>query len=200
VFSVAKEQLNEFARHEIHQVLSRSFGVSDGMKSAECNGGFQPAGCRLQDGALGFPTMKGIAWVQPEHIVTNALPPRVLVEQTTIDNREFSGKMPFNASPGKGQLEFQYTAVSFIAPQRIRFKYRLEGFDKDWVDAGTRRIAYYTNIPPGKYRFSVIAVNADGVWSRGEASVPLLLEKHFYQTTAFVIFDVLAAFGLCAAI
>ncbi len=199
VFSVAKEQLNAFAGHKIQSISARSFGVSDGMRSVECNGGFQPAGSRLKNGTLSFPTMNGIASIQPDHIVTNALPPSVLVEQTIIDNREASGKMPFKPPPGKGQLEFQYTALSFIAPERIQFKYMLEGFDKDWVEAGTRRIAYYTNIPPGDYRFKVMARNADGVRSSQDASVSLLLPKHFYQTTAFTVLEALAVLGLFAA-
>jgi PAS domain S-box-containing protein len=199
ISSVAKDQLNAFAKHQIQQISARSFGVSDGMRSAECNGGFQPAGYRLSSGVLFFPTMKGIASIQPDHIVTNAVPPSVLVEQTSIDNRVFAGKMPFKPPPGKGQLEFQYTALSFIAPERMRFKYTLEGFDKDWVEAGTRRVAYYTNIPPGDYTFKVIARNADGVSSSREATVSLVLPKHFYQTVAFAIFEVLAVLGLFAA-
>ena len=199
IFSVAKEQLNAFFGHKIQHISARSFGVSDGMRSAECNGGFQPAGYRLNNGVLFFPTMKGIASIRPDHIVTNAVPPSVLVEQTSIDNREFAGEMPFKPPPGKGQLEFQYTALSFIAPERIRFKYMLEGFDKDWVEAGTRRVAYYTNIPPGDYIFKVIARNADGISSSREATVSLVLSKHFYQTVAFAIFEGLAVLGLFAA-
>jgi PAS domain S-box-containing protein len=199
IFSVAKEQLNAFAGHKIQHISARSFDVSDGMRSAECNGGFQPAGNRLNNGVLFFPTMKGIASIQPDHIVTNTVPPSVLVEQTSIDNREFGGTMPFKPPPGKGQLEFQYTALSFIAPEQIRFKYMLEGFDKDWVEAGGRRVAYYTNIPPGDYTFKVIARNADGISSSREATVSLVLPKHFYQTVAFAIFEGLIVLGLIAA-
>jgi PAS domain S-box-containing protein len=197
VFTVAKAQLNEFAEGRLHQISSRSFGVSDGMKSAECNGGFQPAGWRLSDGALAFPTMKGIAVVHPDHLVMNAVPPPVLVEQTMIDNHEFRGALPFKPPAGKGQLEFQYAALSFISPERIQFKYMLEGFEKDWVEAGTRRVAYYTNIPPGTYHFRVMARNADGVWSRGDASVSVILAKHFYQTAAFTILEGLVLICLC---
>jgi PAS domain S-box-containing protein len=199
VFRVAKEQLNALARHQIQHISARSFGVSDGMRSAECNGAFQAAGYRLNNGALLFPTMKGIASIQPDHIEKNPAPLSVLVEQTNIDNREFAGQSPFKPPPGKGQLEFQYTAPSFIAAERIRFKYMLEGFDKDWVDAGNRRIAFYTNIPPGDYKFKVIARNTGGVWSSREASVALILPKHFYQTTAFTTLEGLAALGLLAA-
>ncbi len=197
VFSVAKTQLNEFAERKVQQISSRPFGTQDGMRSAECNGGFQPAGWRLKDGSLAFPTMKGMAVIHPDRPMTNALPPPVLVEQIKIDGREFTGEGSLKPPPGEGQLEFQYTALSFISPGQIRFKYLLEGFDKKWVDAGTRRTAYYTNIPPGNYRFRVIAQNADGVWSRGEAAVSLVLAKHFYQTLWFTIMEGLVLIGLC---
>jgi PAS domain S-box-containing protein len=199
VFSVAKNQLNAFAEHRIHQITSRSFGVGDGMRSRECNGGVQPAGYRLSGGILAFPTMKGIAEINPEHIVTNAVPPPVLIEQTMVDDHELSGRATLRPPPGKGQLEFHYTALTFIAPERIHFKYMLEGFEKDWVEAGTRRVAYYTNIPPGNYRFKVIARNADGVWSPRGAGVSVILAKHFYQTTAFEILESIVLLGLCAA-
>jgi PAS domain S-box-containing protein len=197
VFSVAREQLNAFAEHRIHQISSRSFSVGDGLKSRECNGGFQPAGYRLKSGILAFPTMKGIAEVDPEHIVTNAVPPPVLIERTAVDDHEL-GSGVAAAPPGKGQLEFQYTALSFIAPQRIRFRYMLDPFDKDWVEAGTRRVAYYTNIPPGNYRFRVMAQNANGVWSRTEASVSVSLAKHFYQTAKFRFLAGMVLLGLAA--
>jgi PAS domain S-box-containing protein len=199
IFSVAKEQLNAFAEHKIRQISPRSFGIGDGLKSRECNGGVQPAGWRLKSGILAFPTMKGIAEVDPRHTVTNPAPPPVLIEQTTVDNREPTGGATVRPPPGKGQLEFQYTALTFIKPEQIRFKYMLEGFDKDWVEAGTRRVAYYTNIPPGSYHFRVMARNADGVWSQRPASVAVILAKHFYQTTGFITLEVFVLLGLCAA-
>ena len=198
VFSVSKNQLNAFAGHTIHQISSRSFGTADGMKSAECNGGFQPAGWRLSDGTLAFPTMKGIAVIHPDRLVTNKIAPLVVVEETRIDNRKVGVGGLEQLPPGRGQLEFQYTALSFVSPERTQFKYMLDPFDKDWVEAGSRRVAYYTNIPPGQYRFRVIARNADGVWSREEAAVSLILPKHFYQTWAFVIVEGLVVLALFA--
>ncbi len=196
VFSVSKEQLNAFADGRIRLISSRSYGTGDGMRSAECNGGFQPAGWRLRDGSLAFPTMKGVATVQPDHLETNAQSPPVLIEQALVDQREYDVSKTLQPPAGKGQMEFQYTALSFIKPERIHFKYMLEGFDKDWTDAGTRRTAYYTNIPPGNYRFVVKARNADGVWSRSEAAAALIIPKHFYQTTVFVWFEGLVIVGL----
>jgi PAS domain S-box-containing protein len=116
-----------------------------------------------------------------------------------MDKREVSNKAALDLPPGKGQFEFQYTATSFIQPDSVRFKYMLEGFDKDWTDAGTRRTAFYTNIPPGKYRFRVIACNADGVWTPNDQSVAFTLRPHFYQTLPFAAGVGLAVLGLIAA-
>ena len=200
VFQVARSRLEAFARRDIRQVPSHTFGQPDGMGTRECNGGFQPAGWRLADGRLAFPTMKGVAIVNPSHLVTNSTEPRVLVERVLIDKREVSGDALLSVQPGHGQLEFQYTATSFIEPAKIRFKYILEGFDKDWADAGPRRTAYYTNIPPGKYRFRVIACNADGVCSRAGESISFLLRPHFYETVWFAALAGLTLALLFAAI
>jgi signal transduction histidine kinase/ligand-binding sensor domain-containing protein/CheY-like chemotaxis protein len=199
VFRVSKSQLNAFAEHRIRQVSSRYFGVPDGMKSRECNGGFQPAGCKLRDGRLAFPTMKGVAVLDPAHLTVNRVEPQVFVENILIDKHKVSGGALSTVPPGKGQLEFQYTATSFIEPQKVRFKYILEGFDRDWTDAGPRRAAYYTNIPPGSYRFLVIACNSDGVWSRTPAVISFTLRPHFYQTWPFSAAVALCIVGFFAA-
>jgi signal transduction histidine kinase/ActR/RegA family two-component response regulator len=185
VLRAGKEALNAFVDRRIPQLVVHSFGVADGMRTRECNGGFQPAGWRLRDGRLAFATMKGLAVVDPAHLARNEVAPHVLVERILADRREISGATLASITPGKGQLEFEYTATSFIEPQKVQFKYILEGFDKDWTDAGTRRTAYYTNIPPGEYRFRVMARNADGAWTRSDQSVSLTLRPHYYQTGWF---------------
>jgi PAS domain S-box-containing protein len=200
VFQVSRSHLKAFADGHIRQIFSHSFGPSDGMRTRECNGGFQPAGWRLADGRLAFPTMKGVAVVNPGQLITNPTEPRVLVERVLIDKREISGGALRSVQPGHGQLEFQYTATSFIEPAKVRFRYILEGFDKDWADAGARRTAYYTNIPPGKYLFRVIACNADGVCSRRGESVSFLLRPHFYETAWFSAVAGLGLVALFAAI
>jgi PAS domain S-box-containing protein len=194
ISEVSKSQLNAFANGQIRQISPRTFGVSDGMRSTECNGGFEPAGGRLRDGRLVFPTMKGIAMVNPARVIESGPKPNVLLERIVADKRDVSTGELLGIPPGKGRLEFQYTATSFIDPGKIRFKYILEGFDKDWTEASARRTAYYTNIPPGTYRFHVVASNDDGLWSGAEASVALALRPHFYQTWPFD-----AALGLAVA-
>lgn len=189
LFRVSKKELNELADRKTATIHSISFGTADGMKSNECNGANPPA-CRDSDGNLWFPTIKGVVRIDPEKIHFNAQPPPVLVESVEVDGHpaDTSSRNPF--PPGKGNLVFNYTALSFLDPARVLFRYRLEGFDTDWVDAGTRRTAYYTNIPPGRYRFSVIACNNDGVWNKAGASFALSLKPHFYQTYSFYIFGI----------
>lgn len=185
IFEVSKRELNSFALGKIREIASRSFGLAEGMRSPECNGGFQPAGSRLRDGQLLFPTMKGLAAVDPARLVINRIQPRLLIERILVDKREIRPQLSLALPPSHGEFEVQYTATSFIEPAEIRFKYILEGFDKEWTDAGPRRTAYYTNIPPGTYRFRVIAYNTRIGWSPAGASVSFVLRPHFYQTWYF---------------
>ena len=185
IFRAEATAIHEFAAGKTSQLSGHSFGIADGMRTRECNGGFQPAAWRLRDGRLAFATMKGLVIVNPAHLTLNRIEPHVLIERLAADKHEISGAKLAGVPSGEGQLEFEYTATSFIEAQKVQFKYFLEGFDKDWTDAGSRRTAYYTNIPPGDYRFRVIARNADGVSSRTEASVPFTLLPHFYQTGLF---------------
>ncbi len=196
VFQVSKEQLEAFAKGRLARITSTVYGTADGMKSRECNGGFQPAGWRTKDGRLCFPTMRGLAIVNPSHLVKNKLAPPVVLERVLVDNKDLSLGKPLVLPPGKGQLEFQFTAPSFVAPEKIQFRYMLEGFDKDWTQAGNRRVAYYTNIPPGEYQFRVVACNNDQVWSSDGAVLSLTLEPHYYQTKAFYFFFAMLVLSL----
>ncbi len=169
------------------------------MKSKECNGAFQPAGWRSRDGKLYFPTMKGVSIVDTAHQETNRPAPPVLIEEVVVDRRHFDPTKPIRLPPGKGQLEFQFTALSLTSSEKIRFRYMLEGFDKDWVEAGTRRFAYYTNIPPADYRFLVSASNNGSVWNKQGAAVWVILRPHFYQTYYFGLLCAIAGAGLFVA-
>lgn len=196
VFCVSRQELEEFARGERAEIASRFFGIEDGMKSSECNGGFQSAGVRLRNGYLCFPTIKGVVAVDPNDLKVNNLPPPVVIEKVIIDKREIDFRDGETVPPGEGNLEFQYAGLSFTSPNKVRFKYRLEGFDRDWIDAGARRAAFYTNIPPGDYCFRVEASNSDGVWNETGASVSFTLKPHFYQTKSFFSLCAVAAGGI----
>jgi signal transduction histidine kinase/ligand-binding sensor domain-containing protein/ActR/RegA family two-component response regulator len=198
VFRVAKNMLRDLAEGRAATITSVSFGVADGMRASECNGNSQPAGLRARDGALWFPTIKGVVSVYPAKLVVNALAPPVRIDRLMANRRPVDLRSRVHLPPGHGDLEFRYTALSFVAPDKVQFKYRLVGFDPEWVEAGERREAYYTNIPPGSYRFQVIAQNNDGVWNLQGSEMAIELDPRFYQTSLFQI-----AFGaallLCAS-
>jgi signal transduction histidine kinase len=121
----------------------------------------------------------------------------VVVEQVLIDDQPVDPSTVLMVPPGRHHLEFHYAGLSFIAPQKVRYRYRLDGFDRDWVDAGTRRTAYYTNLPPGRYSFRVLASNNDGIWNQTGAIIDLRLRPRFYQTYWFYTV-VLLSFGVLA--
>jgi len=187
IFHVSKKMLADVAQGARDSIGCETFGTTDGMQSSECNGGTQPAGWKARDGKLWFPTIRGIVRIDPDHLKRNPFPPPVVVEQVLIEKNPVDLTERTQLPPGKGELEFQYTGLSFLVPEKVRFKFKLEGFDEEWIEAGGRRVAYYTNIPPGKYRFRVIAANNDGVWNKTGASVEFYLSPHFYQTNLFYV-------------
>lgn len=200
IFCVDKTSLHGLAQGNRKRVSGVSYGVADGMLSSECNGNAQPAGWKTRDGRLWFPTNEGVVVISPQSIAKNALPPLVAFEQVRINSREYSPASKANVPPGPGALEFHFAGLSFIAPEKMKFKYKLEGFNPDWVDAGTRRDAYYTNISPGPYRFAVIACNNDGLWNETGASFDFTLTPFFYQRKLFYVLIglivLLAGFGV----
>lgn len=185
IFHIGKKELDEFASGRTASIAPVAYGTADGMMTRECSGGGDPAGWRGSDGKLWFPTIKGVAMIDPERIKTNSLAPPVVIEQIRIDDKSIAPSDRIELPPGTTRFDLYYTAPSFVAPERVRFKYKLEGFDKDWIDSGTRRIAYYTNLRPGAYTFRVIASNNDGVWNETGAAFGLYLKPYFYQTYWF---------------
>jgi signal transduction histidine kinase/ligand-binding sensor domain-containing protein len=153
---------------------------------------------KARDGRLWFATLRGVVTIDPTRIRTNPLIPSVLIERTLVDGRQLT-EDGATFPPGPGTIEFTYAGVTLLEPRKAAHRYRLEGFDREWVDAGTRRVAYYTNIPPGQYRFRVQASNADGVWNEAGASVALTLSPHFYQTAWFYALAVLGVGGMAFA-
>jgi signal transduction histidine kinase len=158
------------------------------MPSAACTCAFQPSGCLTRDGRLLFPTLKGVVVVRPDALEANTLAPPVLIEEVTVDGKrqDLAGSSALTASAGKASLEIHYTALSFSAPEKVRFKYRLEGLDATWMDAGSKRVVGYPYLPHGRYTFQVQACNNDGVWSTPGASFELIVPRHFWQTWWFV--------------
>jgi signal transduction histidine kinase/ligand-binding sensor domain-containing protein len=164
------------------------FGTADGLQSMETATNSHPSAWRSRDGQLWFATPKGLVEVDPAHFPVNMLPPPVALERFQVDDvpQPLGGADSWlRVAAGKVHFEFDYAGLSFIAPQKVRYRYMLDGFDRGWTDAGTRRAAYYTNIPPGKYTFRVQAANNDGIWSTTDAALSFDLRPHFYQTLWF---------------
>lgn len=187
VFRVSKAEFDEVALRNISSISAVTYGTADGMLTRECSGGGSPAAWKDKDGRLWFSTIKGVAMINPANIKTNQQPPPVVIEQLSVDQEPIALGDNTNVPAGQTRLDFYYTAPSFVAPEKIRFKYRLDGFDNDWIDAGTRRSANYTNLRPGSYRFRVIASNNDGVWNETGASFGFYLRPYFYQTYWFYL-------------
>jgi signal transduction histidine kinase len=204
IYRVAKDELNDYADGKRQTINSIAYGKADGMLNAEANGGRSPAGIRARDGRLWFPTQDGVAVIDPETVKVNPKPPPVMIETVKIDNALIAECEQRNAGcgfdkensaihiePHQQSFEISYTALSFINSENLRFKYKLEGLDSDWVDAGTRRTAYFSHVPPGEYTFRVIAANSDNIWNETGATLKITVKPPFYRTWWFAVLAVL---------
>jgi signal transduction histidine kinase/ligand-binding sensor domain-containing protein len=175
------------------------FGAADGLRSRETATNSHPSAWRSRDGHLWFATPKGLVEVDPAHFAVNAVPPGVALERFAIDDIPQALHGPASSvqiPAGHVHFEFDYAGLSFVAPQKVRYRYMLEGFDHGWTEAGARRTAYYTAIPAGSYTFRVQASNNDGVWNTEGAALTFVLRPHFYQTLWFYALLILAGVGL----
>ncbi len=175
------------------------FTTADGLISRETAMNSHPSAWQAQDGRLWFATPKGLESVDPAHFPVNLVPPPVAIERFAVDDRDErlrGARDSISVPAGHNHFQFDYAGLSFVAPQKVRYRFMLEGFDHNWTDAGTRRIAYYTNIPPGHYTFRVQAANNDGVWNTDGAALGFELRPHFYQTVWFYAALALALGGL----
>jgi signal transduction histidine kinase/ligand-binding sensor domain-containing protein len=196
IYRVSKKQLNDFAAGLQRIVITVSYGRSDGMLNAECNGGLWPAGSKDKDGKLWFPTQDGVAVVDPEFVPVNQRSPQVVIESADLDHAPANLEKPITVAPGHESLEIQYTALSFSRPEQITFRYMMEGLDTNWQDVGYRRTAYFSRMSPGRYTFHVMAANSDGVWSTTSSSLPITVLPPFYLTRWFLLTICALAFGL----
>jgi signal transduction histidine kinase/ligand-binding sensor domain-containing protein len=165
-----------------------TYGINDGLPTLECSEGLQPAGAKTADGRLWFPTAKGLVVVDPAGASINPLPPPVRIEEMRVDDKKFADGYaagPLKIPPGRHRIEFEYTGLSFVAPEKVRFKCRLNSFEAEWTDVGAKRAAIYNYIPPGNYTFQVTACNNDGVWNETGGSLKFEVLPYFWQTTWF---------------
>ena len=206
VFEVNKAILNQSRTATHAPIIFHGFTRADGLPSMDCTSGCQPAGCKTRDGRIWFPTVNGLAVVDPRKVPFNPIPPAVLIEElfvektdtaTSAENRNSrrteyelgSGASKtdeqLQVSPGNARFEFHFTGLSLTAPEKVQFRYKLEGLEKEWVDAGPQRTALYSYLPPGHYTFRVLACNNDGVWNEKGATLAIILLPHFWQTWWF---------------
>jgi hypothetical protein len=179
------KEIDDYQAGQIKSLNPQLYTTADGMKTDECFGDWQPAGWKTHDGHLWFATKKGAVMINPKAFKRNKLLPPMLIERIVVDQVTMPVDQFINFSPDAEKFEFHYTALSFLVPERVLFKYRLDGYDRDWVDAGTRRVAYYTNLPHRNYRFRVIACNNDGVWNEIGTNFEFRLQQRYYETYWF---------------
>lgn len=215
VARVRKSDFDAFDRHEIKSIAAVAYGRLDGLLGVVCNCTSKPSGWKCRDGRILFPTTKGLVAVDST-IQVNRTPPPVVIEQLVMDNRTMDLVAPSPANggairwptrhgaiqvpPGRGGIEIHYSALSLQLSEKNYFRYQLDGVDSDWVDAGSRRVAYYNNVAPGAYRFRVMACNNDGVWNEAPAAVVIDLLPHVWQTPWFRTLAALALAGGLAGI
>ena len=187
IFRVNKDGLLRHSAQVPDSWRAIAYGPSDGLRVSECSGGGHPAVWKTADGDIWFATARGAALLAADVNVLNRVPPAVAIETVSIDDTALSPYEVNEISPGHTRISFEYAGLSFTAPQKVEFKYKLDGFDQNWIEAGTRRVAYYTNLPPRSYRFRVIARNNDGFWNETGTSISIRVLPHFYQTWWFYV-------------
>jgi signal transduction histidine kinase/ligand-binding sensor domain-containing protein len=208
---LAKKSLDDYITGKADSILCRTYGKADGLPTRECSIGSQPAACRAADGRFWFPTTEGVACIDPAELKPNLRPPTVMIESILVNGLEQNTNRVASTwpaivtiAPGVNRselpLEIHYTALDFSAPNLIRFRYQLEGYQSRWTDAGSERVARYPKLPPGNYRFNVVAYNEDGVSNENSGSFTVVVLPQFWQTTWFAVLVIIVTLGIVAAI
>lgn len=192
IYRARIEDLDAVADGRARTLSCVAYGKDDGLTSIECNGGRQPSGIRARDGRLWFPTQAGVAVIDPNAVERNTLPPPVEIESIVLDRTRLPLGQTVRIEPGQRGLEISYAGLSFMQPELVTFRYMLENYDSDWIDAGTRRTAYYASLPPGHYTFVVRAANSDGVWNSDGASIEVVVVPPFWRTWWFLTLSLVA--------
>ncbi len=191
VVYISPDEVRKMVENSDHQVNFRLYNFLDGLPGAPQMNWTVSTAIEATDGRLWFATDNGLAWIDPSKTVKNDVPPPVVVRAISAGEKTYETTASLSLPKGTESLRIDYTALSLSIPERVRFRYRLEGFDDEWRDAETRREAFYTNLGPGDYRFRVIASNNDGVWNENGAVLEFTILPMFYQTRWFLL--------LCAA-
>jgi signal transduction histidine kinase len=183
IFRVSEKELDDFADGKIRAVTSIPF--STGQLRFECQSGVQPAACRTRDGRLWFSTTNGLVVVDPNHLRQNQIAAPARITAIVVNGQRIEPRGNLELKPFEKNVEIRYSGLSFISPEKVAFRYILEGYEKTWTEAGSRREAFYTNLPPGKFHFKVVARNADGIWSSQAAALSFAIEPRLYQRSWF---------------
>lgn len=183
IFRVSRSELEALADGKLRSVNSMPF--STGQLRFECRAGVQPAACRTRDGRLWFSTTSGLVVVDPGHLTDNLVPPPVQITGVLVNGERMGLSRPLDLKPNQSNLEIRYAGLSFVSPEKVTFKYKLDGFDKSWTEAGSRREAFFTNLPPKRFKFLVYATAASGATSASPAVLEFRVEPKLYQRVWF---------------
>jgi signal transduction histidine kinase len=197
---ISRTELDAWAADSKRTIQVAVFDSSDGVRSIANAGGYSPRVAKSANGKLWFEAGYGVSVIDPRHLPFNKLPPPVHIEQITVDRKTYDASANLRLPALTRDLEIDYTALSLVAPEKNRFKYKLEGYDRDWQDVGNRRQAFFTNLSPRSYRFRVMASNNSGVWNEAGASLDFSVAPAYYQTTWFRLSSVAAGLALLAAL
>jgi ligand-binding sensor domain-containing protein/signal transduction histidine kinase len=194
IFYVTLVQLNDFCAGQTDRVQSVFFGRDAGLPSLQAYYGYWPGALRTEGGQILFPTHSGIAVVSPARVHPNVMPPNVMIQSVMVDGRSLA--LPKNSGagnlpPGHRRIEVTFTAPSFIAPEQVRFRYRLAGWNDEWSEPEPGRAAIFSRLPPGDYIFQVTACNNFGVWNETGAAFAFNVKPFFWQHWLFRIFAAL---------
>jgi Y_Y_Y domain len=165
IVHIPPSEVSSFVTDHKHPVISETLNYEDGLKGFAPDLIPSPTAMEGGDGRIWFITNVGVYWIDPKHILRKPIPPPVLVQAAVVDGQRYQGAARLELPKHTRSFEIDYTALSLGMPSQVRFKYKLQGIDSEWQDAGSRRQAYYTNVSPGLHQFDVLAANQDGVWN-----------------------------------
>jgi signal transduction histidine kinase len=196
IFRVRQADLNQFMSGNQSRLKSIAYGKSDGLANVECKGGHQPSVWKTQAGRLWFATSKGAIHFDPAALPLNTNPPPLVLEQMRVNGEAVSLTNKIELGWNHKNIEFEYTALSFIAPEKVRFRRQLVGFDSDWVDVGRQRAAAYSQLPPGRYEFRFSACNNDELWNEQPGTLTFVVHPAWWQRAWFRVGVVIAFAGV----
>jgi ligand-binding sensor domain-containing protein/signal transduction histidine kinase len=186
IFSIDRAQLRRFRRGASPKLTSTPYSPTDGLRTIECKPGIQPGAFETRDGQLWFSTTRGVLVLESQSLERQFESPPVAVDEITVNGEPAGPAGIGTLPPGRNNVTFRYTGLSYIVPARITFRYMLEGFDTRWIDAGTRREAFYTNLPPGHFRFRVSGCNNEGACREAASTIDFTVQPRYYQRAWFI--------------